>query len=124
MTDIAPLRDFVTKTTHLVERHRADEAALLAAVRPILAGLVATGGWLPEEFTRPHPLYYLQYLLHADPIERWSVVSFVWGPGQTTPIHDHRVWGLIGVLQGAEISTTFERGAEGGLIQSGEQRLE
>jgi predicted metal-dependent enzyme (double-stranded beta helix superfamily) len=33
----------------------------------------------------------------------------VWGPGQTTPIHDHRVWGLIGMLRGSEYSQGFER---------------
>ena len=42
-----------------------------------------------------------QYLLYCDPEERFSVVSFVWGPGQSTPTHDPSVWGLIGVLRGA-----------------------
>ena len=30
------------------------------------------------------------------------MVSFVWGPGQKTPVHDHTVWGVIGMLRGAE----------------------
>jgi predicted metal-dependent enzyme (double-stranded beta helix superfamily) len=30
------------------------------------------------------------------------VVSFVWMPGQKTPIHDHTVWGLVGVMRGQE----------------------
>ncbi len=123
LTDITPLRRFVIRTTQLVERVN-DEAALLAGVSPELAVLVTTPGWLPEAFTIPHPQYYQQYLLHADPLERWSMVSFVWGPGQKTPIHDHRVWGLVAVLQGAEIGTTFERGATGQLKQTGADRLE
>jgi len=123
-TDITPLRTFVVRATQLIERHAQDEASLLAAVAPELATLVITPGWLPEEFTRPHPQYYQQYLLHADPFERWSMVSFVWGPGQKTPIHDHRVWGLVGVLQGAEIGTTFTRGASGPLTKTGAERLE
>lgn len=124
MATIAPLRDFVVRTTALVERHAGDETALLAALRPELSKLVTTAGWLPEAFTRPHPQYYQQYLLHADPLERWSMVSFVWGPGQQTPIHDHRVWGLVGVLQGAELGTSFQRDASGRLIASGEERLD
>ncbi len=32
--------------------------------------------------------------------ERFCVVSFVWGPDQATPIHNHTVWGLVGVLRG------------------------
>ena len=44
---------------------------------------------------------------------RWNgfhVVSFVWGPGQTTPVHDHTVWGLIGMLRGSEIGENFSSG--------------
>ncbi len=106
------------------QRHATDEPTLLGALRPELQTLITTPDWLPEEFTRPHPQYYQQYLLHADPHERWSMVSFVWGPGQRTPIHDHRVWGLVGVLQGAELGTTFERDPGGRLVASGEERLE
>ena len=124
MTDITPLREFVTATSDLIDRLGHDEAALLAALRPRLADLVVTDGWLPEELRRPHPQYYQQYLLHADVRERWSMVSFVWGPGQKTPIHDHRVWGLVGVLEGAELGTTFERDADGRLHPTGQERLE
>ena len=58
--------------------------------------------WLPEEFAAPSPESYRQYLLHCDPLERFSVVSFVWMPGHRTPIHDHTVWGLVGVMRGEE----------------------
>jgi predicted metal-dependent enzyme (double-stranded beta helix superfamily) len=47
-------------------------------------------------------------------------VSFVWGPGQLTPIHDHTVWGLIGMLRGEEISTPYRAGTDGGIDISGE----
>jgi predicted metal-dependent enzyme (double-stranded beta helix superfamily) len=54
-----------------------------------------------------HPDHYQQNLLHRDPLGRFSVVSFVWGPGQQTPIHDHLMWGVIGMLRGAEICTPY-----------------
>ena len=38
-------------------------------------------GW-HAEYTQPHPQFYQQYLLYCCPQERFSVVSFVWGPGQ------------------------------------------
>lgn len=98
---IAPLRDFVVAMTELVGREK-DEAPLLSRGRFLLSALLQDDGWLPEVFTVPHPEHYQQYLLHADPAERFSVVSFVWGPGQRTPVHDHTVWGLIGMLRGAE----------------------
>lgn len=98
---IAPLRRFVTALTALVGRS-SDERTLLAAGRHELARLLEQDDWLPEAFARPRSDRYAQYLLHADALERFSVVSFVWGPGQRTPVHDHTVWGLVGVLRGAE----------------------
>jgi predicted metal-dependent enzyme (double-stranded beta helix superfamily) len=72
-----------------------------------LARLVARDDWLPLAYARPHPDHYQQYLLHADPAGRFSIVSFVWGPGQQTPVHDHGVWGVVGMLRGAEISQGY-----------------
>jgi len=99
---LAPLREFVAFTTTLVERE-SEEAALLSALQPALARLVAQDGWLPDALAVPDAQHYRQYLLFADARERFSVVSFVWGPGQHTPVHDHTVWGLIGMLRGEEV---------------------
>ncbi len=74
----------------------------------MLEALVAQDDWLPPALAEPGPERYRQYLLHRDPRARFSIVSFVWGPGQETPIHDHTVWGLVGVLRGAELSQRFE----------------
>ncbi|HEY0296279.1 MAG TPA: cysteine dioxygenase [Bordetella sp.] len=97
----------------------ADDRARMLATLPILERLVASDDWLPEVFAQPHPEHYQQYLLYCDPHERFSIVSFVWGPGQQTPVHDHTVWGLVGMLRGSETSQRFEmrNGAlrEGGL---------
>jgi predicted metal-dependent enzyme (double-stranded beta helix superfamily) len=102
MTDsIAPLRDFVTAMTRLVERTN-DEPTLLREGPQHLAALLADDTWLPEAWAAPRADRYAQHLLHCDPLERFSVVSFVWGPGQRTPVHDHTVWGLVGILRGAE----------------------
>lgn len=120
---VAPLRGFVQDLTRLVAEGRS-EPELLAAVAPALAGLVSEGGWLAEDFRRPHPDYYQQYLLHCDPLERFSVVSFVWGPGQRTPVHDHGVWGAVGMLQGAELVRDYERDAGERLRPGTERRLE
>lgn len=79
----------------------------------LLATLVAKDDWLPEMFTHPHPQHYQQYLLYADPLDRFSMVSFVWGPGQKTPVHDHMTWGLIGMLRGQEIDTHYFKQADG-----------
>ncbi len=118
------LRDFVTEIGTLLDRTR-DERSLLEEGSTALGRLVAHDDWLPEAYAAPNPDRYSQYLLHCDSRERFSVVSFVWGPGQATPIHDHRVWGLVGVLRGAELSERFARYPDGGLHAVGAiERLE
>ncbi len=121
---IIKLRDFVVAMTRAADTTPAG-APLMDAARPLLRQLVAEDDWLPESCAAPDAQFYRQYLLHCDPLERFSLVSFVWGPGQKTPIHDHTVWGLIGMLRGAEIETSFVRQADGTLTVEGEpHRLE
>lgn len=104
------LADFVGALGKLVDQ-TTDEDLILAEGGRLLAGLIARDDWLPDAYAQPDPARYQQYLLHCDSRERFSVVSFVWGPGQATPVHDHTVWGLVGVLRGAELSQRFERRA-------------
>ena len=104
---IRPLRDFVAGMTRLVERTQ-DEPTILAEGRSLLAALLADDRWLPEAYSKADPGVYRQYLLHCDPLERFSVVSFCWGPGARTPVHDHTVWGLVGILRGAERCHEYE----------------
>jgi predicted metal-dependent enzyme (double-stranded beta helix superfamily) len=107
------LHDFVkTATAHYAPygspaEASAVEATLMPKIHEALSQLIATDDWLPEDCAVPHLQYYQQYLLHCDPLERFSLVSFVWGPGQGTPVHDHTVWGLIGMLRGEEHSQAF-----------------
>jgi predicted metal-dependent enzyme (double-stranded beta helix superfamily) len=119
---VARLRRFVIDLSTLVSETN-DEAEILARGGDLLGDLIAHDDWLPDEFAQPSPERYRQYLLHRDSAERFSVVSFVWGPGQATPIHNHTVWGLVGVLRGAEIGERYTRGADGGLIAGPSARL-
>lgn len=100
------LERFLTDFTALMDR-APEEATIIKEGGLLLADLVASDDWLAAEFAEPDPAAYRQYLLHVDPRERFSVVSFVWGPGQGSPVHDHTVWGLIGVLRGGEVSQRF-----------------
>ncbi|MEM5275634.1 cysteine dioxygenase [Cupriavidus taiwanensis] len=115
---LAPLRDFITGLAALLDQH-PDESRILREGGALLATLVARDDWLPEAWARPHPEYYQQHLLHCDSAERFSIVSFVWGPGQRTPIHDHTVWGLIGMLRGAEDAQPFALDTAGRPVASG-----
>lgn len=105
-------------------QHEATETVMIESVLPVFQPLLQDDAWLDAAYRQPHPDYYQQYLLYVDPTERFSIVSFVWGPGQKTPIHNHEVWGIIGVLQGAEISTDYNKTATGVLIRGLSHRLE
>jgi len=120
---LARLRRFVCDLTTLAGCG-AGEAEILNQGAEALRELVSSDDWLPPEFAEPDPAQYRQYLLYCDPLERFSVVSFVWGPGQSTPVHDHTVWGLIGMLRGAEISRNYRPDAAGALAVEAVHRLE
>jgi 3-mercaptopropionate dioxygenase len=89
------------------------EPQTLDAAETALRTLLNAQNWLPAEARVSNPSTYQQHALYVDPQSRYSVVSFVWGPGQTTPVHDHTVWGLVGVLDGAEQCEEFVHSAVG-----------
>jgi len=119
---IAPLREFVIGMTNLVSGESAEQD-LITKGSVLLKTLIQSDSWLPEFCTVPHPEFYQQFLLHADPLGRFSVVSFVWGPGQKTPIHDHCIWGLIGMLRGKEKGQRYKKLPSGELVMDGQQTV-
>lgn len=106
----------------LDETAKKGSPEFLNQVGSLLAELIREDDWLPPSCAVPHPQYYQQYCLHRDPQSRFSVVSFVWGPGQATPVHDHTIWGVIGMLRGQEHSQRYVIGSDG--IPSPEGPLE
>lgn len=110
----------------LVSRETADgagsSARMLDAIAQAFRPLLSQDDWLDEEFACPDLDRYQQYLLYCDARRRFSVVSFVWGPGQFTPIHDHGVWGMVGMLRGSEIAENFNV-RKGSLVKISEDIL-
>lgn len=93
--------------------HSTDsETSILTHGAELLEGLVTYDDWLPSSFALADGELYRQYLLHCDSRSAFSLVSFVWAPGQFTPVHDHRTWGLIGVMRGTESATRYELDSE------------
>jgi 3-mercaptopropionate dioxygenase len=115
---IERLRDFVVAFSKLVETAPGEPDILREGSR-LLKDLVGVDDWLPARYAEPSMTGYQQYLLHADSRERFSVVSFVWGPGQKSPIHDHTVWGIVGILRGAEFEQSYFRTSDGRLVEQG-----
>jgi 3-mercaptopropionate dioxygenase len=109
-----PFAHFLQAMDQLVDVSM-DEASLLDAAQLQLSQLIADDAWLPLEYQAVSAENYQSFGLYIDPAARYSVVSFVWGPGQKTPVHNHTVWGLVGVLRGEELCREYTCGAEGQL---------
>ena len=114
------LLQFLADMTRLVDK-APPEAELLSQGRRLLQTLLQHDDWLPADLAQHHPARYQQYLIYADPQDRFSVVSFVWGPGHATPIHDHTVWGLVGMLRGSESCQPYSRMSDGRWVPAGFQ---
>mmetsp|Transcript_51882 Transcript_51882/g.121642 ORF Transcript_51882/g.121642 Transcript_51882/m.121642 type:complete len:198 (-) Transcript_51882:18-611(-) len=104
---MARLEKFVRALTQHIQSCGENEEAILKNGVPLLTELVQVDDWLHPSCAVPNDERYQQYLLYLDPQSRFSVVSFVWGPGQKTPIHDHTTWGMVGMLRGRETSQRF-----------------
>jgi predicted metal-dependent enzyme (double-stranded beta helix superfamily) len=115
---IERLRDFVIAVGNLIQT-ASGEREILREGSLLLKELIGVDDWLPERYSKASATRYQQYLLHADSRERFSVVSFVWGPGQKSPIHDHTVWGIVGILRGAEVEQSYSRASDGRFEEHG-----
>jgi predicted metal-dependent enzyme (double-stranded beta helix superfamily) len=78
-----------------------------------LAPVVRNGDWIPSDLRAPDPARYRRHLLHEDAEGRFSIGCFTWGAGQATPIHNHRAWGIIGVVAGPLRSETYIKTPDG-----------
>jgi predicted metal-dependent enzyme (double-stranded beta helix superfamily) len=121
MNNLTRLRRFIGDMTSLVGGawQDKDEAATVEVGAKLLGELVSHDDWLPESMAKCPPHGYAQNMLWCDPLERFSVVSFVWAPSASTPVHDHQMWGLVGMLRGSETSQAYQRDAVTGALALG-----
>jgi 3-mercaptopropionate dioxygenase len=103
---LAPLHSAITALQALCATQPNESDWLLEGKR-IMQQLLISDAWLPNSHSVSHPQYYQQHALHIDATNRFSLSSFVWGPNQGTPIHNHTIAGLVGVLRGAEMCQRY-----------------
>ena len=112
------LQRFIAALSTLLDEQPGETRVRSEGAR-LLGELVRDDAWLPASHALPGADRYRQYPLHIDAAGRFSIISFVWGPGQATPIHDHTVWGLIGMLRGAEYSQGYRFAGPRQLVAAG-----
>ena len=94
-------------------RKYSNESEILRSVKPLLEKLIQTDGSIPEAAFAPRKDRFAMNLIHMPKDEMFSIIGGVWYPGQTTPIHDHLTWALIGVYDGEEREALFRRTDDG-----------
>jgi 3-mercaptopropionate dioxygenase len=124
MTASAPLIRFTEAMDRAVGA--SDDASTLAARASVeLADLLAHPEALGEKHRVSSYDGYRQHVVYVHPEGRYSLVALVWQPGQATPIHDHRCWCVVGVLEGEEEERRYrlvEHDGEPVLVLTGTER--
>lgn len=118
-----PIPALAPRIGDMIRAHGHDEPRLCEAVARALTPVVANADWLWPCFRVPAAAGYRRERLFEAPDGRFSIGCFVWGPGQRTPIHDHRAWGVIGVAAGTLKAVTYFPTAAGGLAPGAIERV-
>lgn len=106
------LDDFVQEMEELLQG-QPDQEKLFDQGSDYLAHLVNNPDAIPERFRQPvgvgRRANHGSWLLHHNPDSGLLVTSVVWGPGDHAAPHDHRTWGMIGVMDNLLTETRFRR---------------
>jgi predicted metal-dependent enzyme (double-stranded beta helix superfamily) len=106
MSDFS-LKEFIAESEHIIRGYTA-ESDVMGRIKSLLEKLLSNPS-LPVEAFAPRKDRFAMNLLYMPRDEVYSIVGGVWQPGQTTPIHDHLTWALIGVYSGEERESLYRR---------------
>src|ERR1700680_3428769 len=98
------------------------EAELVQHVASRLAHLNRDTHWLPVSARQPSDEGHVQHVLHVAPDGGFRVCALVLKPGQSTPVHYHVAWCVVGVYEGVEREIRYRldrSGASPCLVQCG-----
>jgi 3-mercaptopropionate dioxygenase len=84
---------------------RADWARTAILVADQLRAHLPDAGILTPGQRRGRPA---GHILHAEADGTFSILGLVWRPGQSTRIHDHITWCVVGVLHGVEHEDLYD----------------
>ncbi|MDB4888935.1 MAG: hypothetical protein JWL61_790 [Gemmatimonadetes bacterium] len=92
----------------------ADYPDRVEALKSAFAQLLASDGWLPDDFAMPDSASRMgggigQYALYRAEDGSLCLFSLVVPAGASTPVHDHLAWGVVGVYRGEQRETVYRR---------------
>jgi predicted metal-dependent enzyme (double-stranded beta helix superfamily) len=87
--------------------------ATIEALRAPFAAFLARDGWLPEPCRVPIPGKAASYALLRSNDPEYVLFSMVLPAGESTKVHNHLAWGLIGLWQGTQFEVQYRRVDDG-----------
>ena len=87
----------------------AGPEALIERLRAPFARFLGQDGWLPEPCRVPIPGKAASYALLRSTDPEYVLFSMVLPAGESTKIHNHLAWGLIGLWQGKQFEVQYRR---------------
>jgi 3-mercaptopropionate dioxygenase len=99
---LSPALQQLVSTIERLLAHQRDPHAVAHDVAAELRPLLGNPHLLCQKQCEPDPSCYRQHVLYVADDGQFSIVALVWLPGQTTCIHDHVSWCVVGVHQGCE----------------------
>jgi 3-mercaptopropionate dioxygenase len=101
------LIELIAALRHVIAR-RADWARTASLAADELRTHLPDPGILTPDQRHGQPGKPAGHVLHAEADGTFSILGLVWRPGQTTRIHDHVTWCVVGVLQGVEHEDLYD----------------
>ncbi|ANY08328.1 cysteine dioxygenase family protein [Pseudonocardia sp. HH130630-07] len=98
------------------------ERSVTEQVAQRLRDLLAAGLTLDPGMVAPRTDTYVMRPLHVAPDGSFSIACAVWNVGQSTPVHGHETWGVVGIHSGAELEVDYVKPERAGepLVRRGE----
>jgi predicted metal-dependent enzyme (double-stranded beta helix superfamily) len=97
---------FIDDIEEIVRKYE-EESDILRHAKPLLAELLRSPESIPKEAFKSRKDRFADNLIYLPDDKIFSVIASVWLPGQSTPIHDHLTWALIGMHEGEEQETIY-----------------
>jgi 3-mercaptopropionate dioxygenase len=93
----------------LVVKGSTSESETLRRAKPLMQRLLSAPSSVPDSAFEPRKDRFAMNLLYMPSDRAFSVNGAVWLPNQTTPIHDHLTWAMVGLYDGEERESLYRR---------------
>ncbi len=87
--------------------------AVIERLRAPFAAFLKRDGWLPGPCRQPIPGKAASYALLRSRDPEYVLFSMVLPAGESTKVHNHLAWGLIGLWQGRQFEVQYRRVDDG-----------